>query len=236
MFDAYKRECPRCKAHLGDGMLCPACHKLLPRKLSRTRRAVENVSIGVLIAAIAVAFTVPDLMRHINALRAAKAAANAPPPPPWTGSGPAPTARAWAVSMEPNLVGVCRDATARYADPKAAPTELTQYLPMVERQLRRPLTQETLRLSANEDKEVTGLFAANRISAECLRWAYDGLSNCEVYREDLSSPSATSCLVSAVQRALAVAPYTSCASVAKEDRVRRACTLAAEQARRVASK
>ena len=46
MFDGYKRECPRCKAHLREGVLCPACHKVLPRNLSRTRRVLENVSIG----------------------------------------------------------------------------------------------------------------------------------------------------------------------------------------------
>jgi hypothetical protein len=236
MFDAYKRECPRCRAHLGDGVLCPACHKLLPRKLSKSRRLIENVGTGVLLAAFAIAFTVPDLRGHLSALRSANAAAQAPAPPPWTGSGNAPAARAWAVSLEPNLIAVCQDAGGRYADPRAVPIQLTQYLPAVERALRRPLTQEALRLSATEDTEVVALFAGSRISAECLRWAYDGLQNCEVYREDLSSPSAASCMVGAVGRALAVAPYTSCAGLAKEDRVRRACAFAAEQARRVAAK
>lgn len=234
MFDDYRRECPRCAAHLGESIRCPSCHKFLPRRLSRTRRIVENTALGTLLIGFVLAFAAPDLFRRAAELRNAKAAAKAALPPPWTGPGAEPAARAWAFSMEKDLQGVCRDALARFGDKKLPVTELTPYLPGAMRALRQPLTQESLRFTEDEQKEIGGLFG-ERLGGECLGWTYEALKSCEVYRSSLGSPSATSCLVGTVQRALASAPFASCAEAAKLDRVRHACLLAAKQARQVAS-
>ncbi|HET9753164.1 MAG TPA: hypothetical protein VFP52_09385 [Myxococcales bacterium] len=234
MFDDYKRECPRCAAHLGESIRCPSCHKFLPRRLSRTRRVVENTAIGVLLSGLVFAFAAPDLVRRAAELRNAKAAAKAATPPPWNGPGAEPAARAWAFSMEKDLQGVCRDALARFADRKQPVTELAAYLPAAVRARGEPLTQESLRFTEDEQKEIAGLFG-ERLGGECLGWTYQAIQNCEVYRTSLGTPSATSCLVGVVQRALASAPFTSCADSAKLDRVRQVCLIAAKQARQVAS-
>jgi hypothetical protein len=235
MFDDYRRECPRCAAHLGESIRCPSCHKFLPRRLSRTRRVVENTALGVLLAGFILAFAAPELFRRAAELRSAKPAAKAAVAPPWTGAGAEPAARSWAFSMEKDLQGVCRDALARFADQKMPATELAPYLPGAVRALRQPLTQESLRFTEDEQKEIANLFGGERMGGECLGWTYEALKSCEVYRSSLGSPSATSCLVGVVQRTLASAPFTSCAAAAKLDRVREACLLAAKQARQLAS-
>ncbi|HEY5675879.1 MAG TPA: hypothetical protein VI356_23585 [Myxococcales bacterium] len=234
MFDDYRRECPRCAAHLGESIRCPSCHKFLPRRLSRTRRIVENTALGILLSGFVFAFAAPDLFRRAAELRNAKPAAKAAVAPPWTGPGAEPAARAWAFSMEKDLQGVCRDALARFSDKKMPITELAPYIPGAMRTLRRPLTQESLRFTDEEQKEIGTLFG-ERMGDECLGWTYEALKSCEVYRSSLGTPSATSCLVGVVQRALASAPFSSCAAAAKIDRVREACVLAAKQARQVAS-
>ncbi|HET9753932.1 MAG TPA: hypothetical protein VFP52_13260 [Myxococcales bacterium] len=234
MFDDYSRECPRCAAHLGESIRCPSCHKFLPRRLSRTRRVVENTALGVLLTGLVVAFAAPDLVRRAAELRNARTAAKAATPPPWNGPGAEPAARAWAFSMEKDLQGVCRDALSRFADKKLPLTELAGYLPGAMRALRQPLTQESLRFTEEEQKEISGLFG-ERLGGECLGWTYQALQNCEVYRASQGTPSATSCFVGVVQRALASAPFSSCADTARLDRVRQVCILAAKQARQVAS-
>ena len=233
MLDLYRRECPRCRTALhGDGVLCPQCHKLLPRKLSKARRIVENTTLGALIIAIAVALLAPDLVRQLR-----PAAAAAPAIKPWSGPGAEPPARAWAAHIETSLQAVCRNTYSRFEDKKFVASALQRYLPAATREQGRPLTQELLKLSAEEEADAMAIFGDDpRFMGECLRWGYEAIRPCEPFKADLSSSPAQECLVPAVGRALGPAPFRLCASNAKQDRVRRACGMAAEQAQRDADK
>ena len=107
MLDIYSRECPRCHTQLKrEPVLCPSCHHLLPRNVSKTRRVLENTTLGVAIVAVAVALLAPDLVRQ---LRPQPAAAVAPAIKPWNGPGPEPVVRAWAAPIETSLQDACRN-------------------------------------------------------------------------------------------------------------------------------
>ena len=230
MLDLYIRECPRCRTALHQQrLLCPACHKLLPRKLSRTRRRVENTLLGVALAALAVGLMAPDL---VLSLRAANSAA-VPAERPWRGPGPEPKAREWAAHIEESLQSVCRSTFSRFEDKTYVALSLARYLPAATRAQGRPLTQEMLSLSPEEEKDAMAIFGDDpRFMGQCLRWVYEAIRPCEPFKGDLGSGPAQDCMVPAVQRTLASAPFRLCASNAKIDRVRRACDFAAEQAQR----
>ena len=236
MLDLYSRECPRCSAHLeGEGVRCPSCHRFLPRKLSKTRRIVENSAIGVLMVAIAVALIAPDLARVALGRKPAQASAAAMRP--WRGPGPEPEARAWAYPLEESLQGVCRTTFERYLDRKFVVGSVTQYLPAATRALGQELTQESLRLAPDEEKDALAILADDdRFMPECLRVAYEAIDPCEPFKSDLTSAQASACMLPRVSRALAPAPLRQCATAAKLPRVRRACELAADQAVKLAEK
>jgi hypothetical protein len=231
MLDDYSRECPRCHSHLaGEGVRCPSCHKLLPRKLSKVRRVVENSAIGVVMAAIAVALLAPDFARALFGKKPAVAAPVAAVRP-WKGAGPEPVARAWALPIEESLQGVCRSTISHYDDKKYVVASLQQFLPAATRDLRQELTQESLRLSPDEEKDALGILTDDtRFMGECLRIAYDAIKPCAAFKSNLSSPAASECMVPSVARALAPAPFRLCSQNAKLPRVRRACELAADNA------
>lgn len=229
MLDLYSRECPRCHTELHrQPVLCPKCHRLLPRGVSKTRRIIENTAIGIAAVSLVVGLLAPDLVRS---LRPAKAAAVAVKP--WAGRGAEPPARAWAVHIESSLQSVCRNTLSRFEDPKYVQLSLARYLPAATREQGKPLTQEMLKLSPEEEKDAMAIFGDDpRFMGECLRWTYEAIRPCEMFKGDLSTAQAQDCLVPAVQRALQPAPFRLCASNAKVDRVLRACRLAAEQAQR----
>ena len=237
MLDDYSRECPRCHSHLaGEGVRCPSCHKLLPRKLSKVRRVVENSAVGAVMAAIAVALLAPDFARSLMGKKPAEAAPVAAVRP-WKGAGPEPAARAWALPIEESLQGVCRTTISRYDDRKYVVSSLTQFVPQATRDLRQEITQESLRLSPEEQNEALSILTDDtRFMGECLRIAYEAIKPCAAFKTDLAGPAATECMVPNVLRALAPAPYRMCSQNAKLPRVRRACELAADQALRLAVK
>ncbi len=232
MLDLYSRECPRCHTALhGEGVLCPKCHRILPRKVSKVRRILENTTVAVALVAVAVALLAPDIVRALR-----------PPPPeaaavkpvkPWQGPGPEPAARAWAATVEESLQSVCRSTFNRFDDKKFVGTALMAFLPAATRAQGRPLTQDLLKLSPDEETDAMAIFSDDpRFMGECLRWGYEAIRPCEPFKADLSSPRAQECMIPLVTRALGPAPWRLCASNVKLDRVRRACEFAAEQAQR----
>ena len=233
MLDLYKRECPRCHGAIHDEPVrCPACHKLLPARLSKTRRIVEGALLGVLMTTLLAAFFVPDLVRSLRTPEEQHAAVA-----PWRGSGAEPPARAWAVRIERNLENVCASTAARYADRKFVTAALTQQLGAVTAAQGLRITQEALRLTADEEREAMGLVGdEKRFVRECLRWAYNAVEPCKVFKEDLGGREAEECMVPRVLRVLAVAPFSTCAQQATTLRVRRACELASEAAAHNAEK
>jgi hypothetical protein len=231
MLDSYKRACPRCGAQLTrEWVQCRSCHKLLPRRLSRLRRLTEDAALLVFLVAAVVGIVAPDFGRSLLARRP-PAARSLQPPEPWRGNDPEPAARAWAVTLEPELERVCRTTFSRYADRKSVIASLTQYLPQVLRETRQPLTAEGLRFSSAEENDALAVLGdQQRFIVDCLRWSYEALAKCEPYRSDLGSRDATNCMVNKVQGALVTAPLTNCASVAKLERVKRACSFGAARA------
>jgi hypothetical protein len=155
----------------------------------------------------------------------------------WQGPGAEPPARAWAASIEESLQAVCRSTFNRYEDRKFVATSLQAFLPAATRAQGRPLTQEMLKLSPDEEADAMRIFGDDpRFMGECLRWGYEAIRPCEPFKSDLSSPRAQECMIPLVSKALGPAPFRLCASNVKLDRVRRACDLAAEQAARDAEK
>jgi hypothetical protein len=228
MLDLYKRACPCCGAQLTkEWVRCRSCHKLLPRKLSRLRRLSENAVLVIFLVAAVVGLIAPDLGRSLLARRP-PAGQPLQRPGPWRGNGPEPAARAWAVTLEPELERVCQTTFSRYADRKLVIASLTQYLPQVLHETRQPLTPEGLRFSSVEENDALVVLGdQQRFIADCLHWSYEALTRCETYKSDLGSRDATNCMVNSVQRALVTGPLVNCASAAKLERVKRACTFAA---------
>ena len=237
MFEEFGRDCPRCGAHLhGEGIRCTSCHKFLPRRMSKVRRVIENAAIGALLVAVAAALMAPDLVRDLVGKKPAQVAATVKVRP-WKGPGKEPAARAWALPIEESLQTVCRNTISRYDDKKFVTTALTQFLPAATRDLRIPLTQPLLSLSPEEEKEAVAILSDDlKFMGECLRIGYEAIRPCEAFKADLAGPQASECMVPAVLRALAPAPFRMCAESAKMPRVRRACDLAADNAFRLAQK
>ena len=142
-----------------------------------------------------------------------------------------------AAHIEESLQSVCRSTFARFEDKNFAEASLVRFLPAATRAQGQPLTQESLHLSPEEQRDAMAIFGDDaRFMGQCLRWGYQAIAPCEGYKGDLGSPRAQECMVPAVQRRLAAAPFMLCAQNAKLDRVRRACDFAAEQAQRDAEK
>ena len=230
MFDSYQRTCP-CGATLKDEKVrCRACHRFLPRRLSRLRRRIENTVFAVLVIAGTIAVVDPDLLRPLF---------EKPPPPgvaslgpePWRGVGPEPSSWTWAHALAPQVEAVCQATFARYADQRSVIASLAQFLPHVHRETGEPLTQEALRFSAAEEKDALAVLGdESRFVGECLRWSYDAMRACEHHKSDLNRPAGSACMTNVVQTALVTAPLTTCSSAAAFHRVKRACALAASQA------
>jgi len=231
MLDLYKRACPRCGAPLSkEWVRCRSCHKPLPRRLSRLRRVTEGTVAALCLVAAVVAIVAPDLARSLLGKRVPAAAAEQARAP-WRGSGPEPAARAWALGLEPGLERVCQATFSRFADRKFVLASLTQYLPQILVETRQPLTPEGLRFSPDEEKDALAVLGdEQRFMVECLGWSYEALAKCEGYKSDLASRDATNCMVNSVQGALVTAPWASCSSAAKRDRVKRACSLGVARA------
>lgn len=236
MLDLYSRDCPRCGAHLeGQGIRCTACHRFLPRKLSKVRRIVENSAIGVAMVAIAAAFLAPDLVRALMGKKPPEAQAAVMRP--WRGAGAEPAARAWAYSLEESLQAVCRSTFEQHGDRKLVTGALARWLPSATRDLGRQLTPDLLRLSAEEEKDALAIIEDDsRFMGECLRIAYEAIKPCEAFRRDLASPAAAACMSAPLTRALAPVAFRICSQGAKEPRVRRACTYASDEAIRLVEK
>jgi hypothetical protein len=204
--------------------------------MSKIRRVIENSAIAIGIAAVGVALMAPDLARSVIGQKPAQPVAAAQPKP-WKGPGPEPVARAWALPIEESLQSVCRNTISRYDDKKYVTTSLTQFLPMATRALGMPLTQQSLSLTPEEEKEAVAILGDDlRFMGLCLRIGYEAIRPCEMFKGDLAGPQAGECMVPAVLRAIAPAPYRMCAENAKLPRVQRACDLAAEQALKLAQK
>lgn len=214
MFERLARECPRCGAGLhAQPLRCLSCGKLLPRRLSRARRILENTAAGVLVVALGTAL----VARHLSQPAGVASRAFAP----WSGPGDAPAARSWAVSLEPGLRSVCRETLERYSDRK-----------LVVAALARAAGEQ---LTPDEQRDALAPFQdERRFVGECLRRAYGALGRCEPFKADLSSPAASTCMVPAVTLALAAAPFAIAAEQAKLARVRHASLLASEESVRLA--
>ena len=234
MLDLFTRECPRCRAPVhGEPLFCSGCRRMLPAKLSKTRRVIEDSLLAVLVVGLGAAIFAPDLMRSFRAEEAPAAR----PIAAWRGAGAEPKSRAWAAPIESSLADVCRSTFTRYEDRKFVVEALSQQLGLVTRAQGLRITQESLRLTPEEEKDAMSVVGdEQRFMGECLRWGYQAISGCEGFKADLGSYDARDCMVPKVLRVLASAPFALCGNEAKLDRVRRACTLASQAAARAAEK
>lgn len=232
MFDTYRRECPRCHALLrGQRPYCRACHKLLPRKLSRVRRIVDGTVLTLAIGATGVGILAPDFVRGIAGLGgpAVVAAVSAPA---WHFGGRPPAARSWAYRIEPSLSSACEATYQRYSEKRFVVASLSQFLGAVAREQGQPLTPESAKLTEEEKKEAFALLTEEGSFLErCLRASYVTIEPCEPFKGDLAGKAAADCMVPAVTQALVSAPFQWCAVDAQSPRLRSACAMAAQQAR-----
>lgn len=147
-----------------------------------------------------------------------------PKPPPraaWEGPGPEPSARAWALRLEPSLLSACSDAYHALRDKRLVVATVAQQLGGAG-----PITgaesQELLASIAERESFVRG----------CLVRAYRSIEPCSAHQADLAGAAARACVSGALARLVWAVPYDLCNERVQPDRLRKACAAAADQARR----